>query len=292
MDHWWVLLRWRVAILAAVVAAGLACDAKSPTAPSPALLTATIGACTYTLDPSGLPARIPTSGGIYSLKLTTNQPGCSWLVQVTNSPFPFVESAPAKGTGSGPIAITIHPHTGLQDRKVDLIIASLAVSRVQAAATMPVAGPNAILAYSGTADETLSYGQAGVATTDQYRVTSLEFGALPVYLTLDALAPSQLWPKKVTITMQAANRTTLSPGLYTDLTRWLGLNGSSNTATVTISSVLCDVASNSSFEILDIAHHGDGTLQRVHYKMLYRCATDPPTSLLTLEGWYPSKGTF
>jgi hypothetical protein len=287
-----VFLRWRVAIIAAVIAVGLACGAESPAAPSPALLTATIGACTYTLDPSGLPATIPTSGGTYSVKLTTDRE-CVWSVQFPFSPFPFIESAPvAPSTGSGTIVITIHPHTGTLDRKVDLSIASLTLGRVQSAATMPPAGPNAILAYSGTAGETLSYGQAGVATTDQYKVTSLEFGALPVYLTLDTLAPSRPWPRQFTITMQAANRTMLSAGVYTDLARWLGLNGSSNTAAVAISSTGCDVASNSSFEIFGIARNGDGTLQRVHYKMLYRCATAPPTSLLTLEGWYPNKGTF
>ena len=166
------------------------------------------------------------------------------------------------------------------------------VSRIQSAAAMPVAGPNAILMYSGTADQSMSYGQAGIATTDQYKVTSLWFGGLPVYLSLDALGPSTPWPSRFTVIMEAANRTPLSPGVYTDLTRWLGPGGSTNTASVAIGSFLCEPSSSSRFEILDITRSGDSTLTRVHFKMLYRCAMDPPTSLLTIEGWFPSKGAF
>jgi hypothetical protein len=272
----------------------LACD-KSPTKPSAPGLTATIAGCTYFLATDGLPASVSASGGTFTLNVTTAST-CAWTTSVPPSGlYAAAEVSPAQGVGSGTIQVKVAAHTGIQDRTIQATVATMTVSTVQSAAAPPVAGPNAVVLYSGTAGDTLSFGQAGVLTTDQYKVTApfVNGHAETVSLDIRSTAPApQPFPWRVNITMAPRTGTTLAVGLYDNVVRFLGAPGLSPSMSVSFASFACGQAFQGSFEIFDIAFNSNGSLQRLHSKVVHRCLQDPPGSILTLEAWYPSKGPF
>jgi hypothetical protein len=285
---------WAPALLLAALVGAAACD-KSPTTPSVSTLTARIGACTYTLATDAVPASIPAGGGAFSVRLTTDAT-CSWGTSVPDKLYRFLTVAPAQGVGSATIQVTVAAHTGSQSRPIGVTVATMAVGTVQSAAPPPVAGPNAILLYSGTVGETLSYGQAGVATTDHFKVTApnVNGSAFTVMLDVRTLAPPPYpWPDAFNIIMEGPTGQKLAAGTYDNAVRWTnGVPTTSNQLSVSFSGMTCGSSFEGRFEIFEIAYDSRDFVQRLHFKVVQRCLQDAPGTALTLEAWYPSKGAF
>jgi hypothetical protein len=284
---------WAAVVLLAVLGGALACGDKSPTKPSTPGLTATIAGCTYFLATDGLPASVPASGGTFTLDLTTAAT-CAWT---TSGPSRIgvhmtSEVLPAQGVGSGAIQVTVRPHTGIQKRNIQATVATMTVGTIQSAAPPPVAGPNAILLYSGTGGESLSGDQAGVATTDQYDVPFTYVNGLSTYRISLQIKNRANNSDRFRITMEAANGQPLTVGRYENPQTWPGGNQPHpvNGLSVSIGAFGCSFQGE--FEIFDIAFDASDRLLRLHGRVLQRCSADPPGASLTMEIWYPSKGSF
>jgi hypothetical protein len=273
-----------------LVLIGNALSCNSPTKPSSPSLTATIGSCKFTLATGSVPTILPVSGGTFTVELLT-EPLCAWSTTVSSALDMFVNIASTTGTGSATITVTVSPHTGIETRKIEFTIATMTVRTQQSAAGPPAAGPNAVVLYTGTVGEPLSFGQAGVATTDQYKVTASDVNGhsetVKLSLRRDTLAG---WPYNIDITLAPQAGSTLAVGLYDNALRFTGAPGASHSMFVGFSSYTCDPF-QASFEIFDVAFNSNGSLQRLHAKIVNRCLQSPGTSL-TLEAWYPSKGSF
>jgi hypothetical protein len=208
----------------------------------------------------------------------------------------FLNAAPAKGVGPATIQVTVRPHTGTQSRPIGVTVATMTVSTTQTAAPPIVAGPNAILQYSGTAGETLSFGQAGVATTDNYKVTApiVNGSRFTVSLNVDSLAPApQPFPWGFSILLEGPTGIRLTPGSYSNAIRWTnGVPTTSNQLSIAVANTTCSSAFEGHFEIFDIEQAADGRVSRLHGKVVHRCLVDPPGTSLTVEFWYPSKASF
>ena len=158
-----------------------------------------------------------------------------------------------------------------------------------------MAGPNAVLVYSGTPGEALSLGQAGVATSDAYNVSTSEVNGHPetFMLNLTSKAPApQPFPRAFVIFLTPIAGNTLAVGFYDNVANFVGGPRSSPTMSASIGGISCGSEFQGSFEIFNIALNGNGSVQRIHGKVVQRCLKDPPGTALTLEFWYPSKGSF
>jgi hypothetical protein len=281
---------WLVVLLA--IAGG--CHDAPPTAPSsPTLLTASFNDCDYKLSTASVPASIPAGGGTFTLQLTTSS-WCGWSAAIPEKLSRFVELSPAQGVGSTTILVTVRAHTGIQNRTIQATIVTMTVSTVQSAAPAPVAGPNAVLVYSGTTEESLSYGQAGVVTTDAYNVTASTVNSSTTVADFwfRSLAPApQPWPWNFNVLMDAPTGNRLAAGFYGDAVGWTGAPMARNQLSVAVASLTCSDFEGQ-FEIFDISQASDGRVLRFHGKVVQRCLRDQPGTSLTLEVWYPSRASF
>ena len=278
----------------------LACN-KSPTTPappSPPGLQVTIGACTYFLATDTLPASVPAGGATFTLNLTTGSP-CPWQSSVANAnPLhpPIAKLLPQQGGASAAIQVTVAPHTGTQSRRVDITIATMTVSTIQNAAPAPFAGPDAFMVFSGTGDDRLGFGQAGVIAPPVYTVVALTENGHPETVALDArsvLPGPDPFPFSLSIRLAPREGTTLSPGVYENPPRYLGVPGPSPSMSFAFNSLTCDLSGfTGGFEVFEIASNASGTLQRLHARVVYRCVGDAPGNGQTVEVWYPSRGSF
>jgi len=242
------------------------------------------------------PANVPASGATFNLSLNTT-PSCGWTASaISTGLYGAAEVSPTQGVGSGTIQIRVLPHTGIQSRTVRTEIATIALSTIQNAAAPPVPGPNAAVLYSGTADDTLSFGQAGVFTTDEYKISVVNVNGHPETVALRAQTkapPPYPFPWAVDISLAPATGTTMTVGRYDNPPRFLGSPGAAPSWSVGLGSYTCDSSGPTGyFEIFAITLNPNGSAQQFHTKVVYHCPNDPPGSALTLEAWYPSKGAF
>jgi len=282
-------------LLVMLIGVGLAdsCKGKSPTAPTIEPLIVTFGDCTYTLDVSRMPALVPSTGTTFDLTMTTTLSSCFWSASAPSRPFLFLKFEPAQGTGSATIRVTVGPHTGTQQRTVPGTIATLPIAMMQSAAKPPEPGPNTIMMYSSTEHDSQMYGQAGVLTTSTHQASSPQtnFAWTIVEMRAQYASLPIPFPDTLRVQMKAPGTDRLTTGLYPNAQNVSLSLSASNGLRVLVNSSTCGEFEGQ-FEIFDIEQSPEGPLIRLHGRAVRRCTNDPAGTALTIEFWYPSKGSF